>query len=203
MSGYVEISNIMCELTKLIEHPGGAVEMVITPPSVAGRRPFIMIFASASDDFELQVAGGDFRDVVAAAIDTAEMDVVPIGINDNIVITSTNPNDIVVRWIFQHPRANEIRRLSTKTLQLEQDTNEAELIPPANAVELSITDLTDDLMYRIDDRSYDGPKITLDDSMISISYPYNIPVFPGHRLRLDSPAGTVTLRGYWLIGHNL
>lgn len=200
MAGYVETTNLLCELTESISHAGSSTEDVLTPPTVRGKSPVLMIIASASGDFSIKVGGGDFIAVTASDLTTAAMEVLSLGPGDQVVLKSSSANTIVVRWIFEHPRSSYVRSLRTRTVTISQDTTEAAITMPAHAVELVITELSGNLTYRIDDRSYDGGQVTLDSTLVSKAYPYAIPVFPGQRLRLDSPSGTQTLIGRWFIG---
>lgn len=200
MSGYIETSNIMCELTEGVSHPGSSTEISIRPPTVDNRQPFIMVIASASADIEIRVGAGQFVDVAAAGLGTHSMSVLPISAGEQITMRAASASAVVIRWLYQHPRS-ESRRLTTQTAEFTQDTTEARINVPINAVELVVTGLSGSVSYRVDNYTYDGGIVTLDSSMVSDAYPYNLPAFTGHRMRFDSPSGTITVRGYWIIGH--
>lgn len=200
MSGYIEASNLMCEITESISHPGSSSELEIVPPVLEGNKPFILIIASAGSDFEVQVGGGDFMDVVAADLGTDEQFVLSRGDGDRVIFKSSSSNTIIVRWLFKHPRSEDYQSLSVETFEFTQNTTESTIKPPPGSVEMTITDLSGDMTYRYDNYITDGGLITLDNTKISKTYPYNIPAFVGNRLRMDSTSGTVTVSGYWIIG---
>lgn len=193
---------------------GAANKQTIPTITANGKtiRPIGFSIVDASADFELEIGTegdlGDQIDVVAADLAANNQWTFQLGEDDIIVMDDgAGTATVDVRWYWPNKAADGIAigtshgvLLPVKTVEVSQDTTEAQLAIPTDAVELVIQDLdTGSLIYRVDDGTADGQPITIPDAQVSPESPYSIYVNDGDRLRLDAAAGTVVMAGYWRI----
>lgn len=195
MPAFVESTRILAEMTQSVSI--STAEAYLRPPKLGNRLPIAFSVASASGDFSVKLGGGDYATVSASNLSTSNQYAIALGVEPTVLTTAASARTGVVRWFYDNPIQED--RYQIQTFARSQDTTEAEITIPAKAIELAITRISGNITYRVDDRTFDGGLVTLDNTLISEEYPYNIPISKGTRLRLDSVSGTVTVHGYWII----
>ena len=198
---HVSSQLMFTELTQLVEVVG---EADVLPPVIKGQYPIYLAVGQIDNAIELVMGRGESIDVLPTHVTTSVQPVTPIGVGEHVKILTETTASVTLRWYLPHPIRPYPVSLTNRTITVNLTTSELTLQIPSRAVSLVITAVEDnDITYRLDNGVSDGGPITLDRTLVSSSYQFNMPINTGHRLRIASAAGTAVLQGYWVLFNDL